>query len=135
MLVGWMEVARADTSYELDVLCCSYHFDRSHSWNEMNPGVMFKYYPDDGFYFYAGGYRNSYDDNSLVGGIGWREELSKNIDVSLSVGLATGYENNYHMPVLPQIIPAITFYDRINVMVLPAGKYSVVGLSATIARW
>jgi hypothetical protein len=129
-------MANAGTA-SLDLVMGSYHFDREYDYNEVNPGVIVKYYPqDNGFYFYGGGYYNSFSRTSLSGGIGREYRINEYLTMGWSAGLVSGYEVDYiNSPVLPQIAGTLRIMDRLNIMAIPAGKDSVIGFSLTVGEW
>ena len=129
-------VANAGTT-SLNLVIGSYHLDREYAYNEVNPGAIVKYYPqDEGFYFYGGGYKNSFSRTSLAGGVGQDYKINEYLTMGWSVGLVTGYEVDYiDSPVLPQISGTITVMDRLNIIAVPAVKDSVIGFSIKVGEW
>ena len=132
-------VANAGTS-TLDIVLGSYHpYPENYApgYNEFNPGLIYKYYPqDEGFYFYGGGYKNSFSRTSLAGGVGREYRINEYLTMGLSAGLVTGYEVDYiDSPVLPQIAGTITIMDRLNLIAVPASKDSVIGFSIKVGEW
>jgi len=132
-------MANAGTT-SLDLVIGSYHLypeNYAPGYNELNLGVIVKYYPQDkGFYFYGGGYKNSFSRTSLAGGVGQDYKLNEYLTIGWSAGLVTGYEVDYiDSPVLPQIAGTVTVMDRLNIMAIPAAKDSVIGFSLKVGEW
>lgn len=132
-------MANAGTS-SIDIVLGSYHLypeNYEPGYNEFNPGLIYRYYPqDNGFYFYGGGYKNSFSRTSLSGGVGREYRINEYLTMGWSAGLVTGYEVGYiNSPVLPQIAGTVTVMDRLNIMAIPAAKDSVIGFSLKVGEW
>jgi hypothetical protein len=74
----------------------SYHFDRSHDWNEVNPGLGYQRTTDalPGGYWQVGAYRNSVRRNTVYAIVGSEPLSVGDWRFGVFAGVATGYREN-----------------------------------------
>ncbi|MCJ8300475.1 MAG: hypothetical protein MJK13_16290 [Pseudomonadales bacterium] len=102
----------------------------AHKYNETNPGLGISYGLSDNLDFRIGGFKNSYDRDSVYAGLNWHKDFySGNWTVAPSINLflISGYQRNSNIPVA--ILPALTFGHRavkLSIGILPFGDESKV---------
>ncbi len=113
----------------------SYHPD-VRSYNEINPGIGFRSYNDKTF-FAIGAYKNSISKESAYIGAGIKVASYKNVDVSLTAGIITGYI----LPIAPFVIPEFSVnFKNVKLLINYIPKVTIndrtvdqaVGLSVAI---
>jgi len=127
-----------NASHSLDISIGSYHFNRDYEWNEVNPGLIYRWKPvdDNNFFFSAGIFKNSFEDTSIFGGIGNEYVVvPKRFTIGYNIGLVSGYSNDWNLPVLPMLTPYVTVADKVNFTLQYAGRYSSIGLSLKVLKW
>jgi hypothetical protein len=82
----------------------SYHFDDSHEWNQINPGIGIRRSVSGQYFLTAGAYYNSIRRGSLYAGVGKTLFVAGPVAISLMGGVVTGYE----LPLIPFILPEIS---------------------------
>ena len=105
----------------------------SESWeqyNNVNPGLGLEYELSNNLSTKAGFYKNSINATTVYAGGNVHTAYGDGISVGLNFGLATGYEAEHGLMIVPVVMPNINFeYGglRMEVGVLPGiGKYTTV---------
>ena len=102
----------------------------AHRYNETNPGLGISYGLSDNLDLRVGGFRNSYDKDSLYLGLNWHKDFyfgDWTVAPGLNFLLISGYESRTDIPFA--ILPALTFGHRavkLSIGILPFGDESKV---------
>jgi hypothetical protein len=111
------------------MVCCSSHVqEKDKDLNTDNRGIFFRANPNEDTIFVAGLFKNSFSKQSAFIGFGPRWEVLKNIEVSLPIGITTGYTD----VAAPFALPTITINEVFNLHIVPTVVY---GISFNIVRW
>ena len=121
----------ASHTHEIEVSCCSYHFDREANYNEFNYGVFYRRWFNSNQSVHVGAYRNSYNDTSVVVGAGYEWALGRDFSFTLQYGVVTGYERS---PVLPYVLPTFSYKGIVHLHTFPIDDGGFA-LSFTILRY
>ena len=130
-------VANAGGTHSIDLICCSYHTDRTTEYNEVNPGIIYRYSPEASTtYYFAGGYKNSFSNISLMAGAGKEFEIAKYLTAGFGGGLVTGYSSDIvNRPIMPIGFGTVTVFGRVTGMVMPTPGGRVYGLTVKVGEW
>ena len=131
VLMGTTSTVTAEPSNKLDIICCSYHFNRDAGYNELNLGLKYTHYYHQHRGLHIGGYKNSEYNMSYFVGIEDSWELSEDFAVSLGAGIVTGYERTN---ILPYILPTISYKDTLHLTVFPVDDGGAA-MALTTFRW
>ena len=99
-------------------------------YNNVNPGLGLEYEMDSNLSAKGGFYKNSVNTNTFYAGMNAHTKYGDGVSVGLNFGVATGYEAEHGMSIVPVIMPNVNFEIakvRLEVGVLPGiGKYTTV---------
>lgn len=123
--------SEASERHELQLTCCSYHFDREIEYNELNYGATYHYNYSRSQSAFVGAYKNSHNVVSVTVGGRFRFDVSQDFKLGIIYGGVTGYE---YGTVMPYVMPTLSYKDTIHVYVAPVDR-GMVGISFTVARW
>lgn len=117
----------------IDLICCTYHFDRTTDYTEINLGGRYSRYLTEGVALDIGYYNNSEGGKSAILGMSREIKVSKNVRLSIGAGFVSGYERG----TIPYILPMISYKERVNLILIPLpGEYGGgVNLSFTLVKF
>ncbi len=101
----------------------------AHKYNETNPGLGISYGLSDNLDLRIGGFKNSYDRDSVYVGLNWHRDFyfgDWTVAPGINLFLVSGYERRNDIPVA--ILPTLSFGHRavkLSVGILPFGEDKV----------
>lgn len=114
----------------VDLVCCTYHFNRGAEYEEVNPGILYSRWISQDLAITGGYYHNSEGTSSQS--IGFTHKMNLNADVAISLGM--GFVAGYKRGLSPYILPSIS-YKRVNFIIIPLPKSGGVNLSIRALEW
>lgn len=120
----------AEHRNEIDVVCCTYHFNRDANYNEKNLGLKYSRHLTSDLLIDVAYYNNSEGGYSRVFGISHAFPLTKDWEIRLGMGIVTGYKRGNK----PYIMPSIS-YKRVNFIIIPHPTEGGINLSIRALEW
>lgn len=113
----------------------SYHIDRKMGDCEVNPGLAYRNFTNDNFYYHAGVFKNSGCDTAVHAFIGWESHDKKSfMGVPYGYGIMGGFTTGYDTPVTAA--PYIRLGNRdakwnVNILTIPHPTKGVFGIGVS----
>lgn len=129
-LLGYCTHTEADEySVGIGYICCSSHVrEQDKDLNEDNGGAFIRYNIDNETMMIVGSYRNSFDRQATFVGISPRWKPYHDVEITIPMGLVTGYQDHPS----PYALPTISFWDTFHLHAVPGVVYA---LSITLIKW
>lgn len=107
-------------THAIGYICCSHH-DVEGDFNGQNEGLFYRRNIDGGYMAFVSAYENSEYRQTVFIGAGPRTNISDDFEVSIPIGLASGYQSTAILFALP----TITYRDTINLHGIPGIIYAL----------